>query len=252
MHLLVLASMMVLQASIVPANLPRDISADDFNQLFQQLDSNLFPQREAAQKRLTDLATSAQLTGAKLQTVQGAIGGGNLEVGRRATEIFGAFVESLPSYQNLVKAAQVQLTRPVLFDPAIVDDNTTQIGKFRFGDTTGSFFSPGTTSYRAFTSLSDSWLPVQKALIVGNTAEARQALQNFRTTMNMLTDVEIVNLDIEDAGGRALRRNDLLARIDAAIQELVSFQFDLLNGGVRDDSGLCSTSAEMGVLRGRP
>jgi hypothetical protein len=238
MGLLVLASLMVLQSSIVPANLPRDISADDFNQLFHQLNSNLFSQREAAQKRLTDLATNAQLTGAQLQAIQGAIGGRDLEVSRRATEIFGAFVESLPSYQNLVKAAQVQLTRPVLFNPTIVDDNTTQIGKFRFGDATGSFFSPGTTSYGAFTSLSDSWLPVQKALVVGNIAEARQALRNFRMTMNMLTDVEIVNLDIEDAGGRALRRNDLLARIDAAIPELVSFQFDLLNGGARDDSGL--------------
>ena len=136
MGLLVLASLMVLQSSIVPANLPRDISADDFNQLFQQLNSNLFSQREAAQKRLTDLATNAQLTGAQLQAIQGAIGGRDLEVSRRATEIFGAFVESLPSYQNLVKAAQVQLTRPVLFNPTIVDDNTTQIGKFRFGDAT--------------------------------------------------------------------------------------------------------------------
>ena len=229
MHLLVLASIIVL---------PLGIPTDDFNQLFQQLNSNQFSQREVAQKRLTDLATTAQLTGSQLQTIQDAIGGGNLEVSRRATEIFGAFVESLPSYQSIVKAAQVQLTRPVLFNPAIIDDNTTQIGKFRFGDAAGSFFSPGTTSHSAFTSLSDSWLAVQEALVVGNIAEARRALRNFRTTTNMLTDVEIVNLDIEDASGRALRRNDLLGRIDAAIQELTSFQVDLLNGGARDDSSL--------------
>lgn len=236
MYHVLMAGLLLIMTAIAQASLITTTAADTFDTLFRQLDSNAFAERESAQQRLTELATGAQLTGAQIQTLQQSISSPNLEVSRRATEIFAAFVRSLPSYRMLLDTAQVQLTRPVLTDPASGD--TTQDGQFRFDAANGSFRGPRFTSYDTFATLEQAWLPVQQALLVGNIGKARQELRNFRAAVENLTDFGIIVLDLKDNAGQALGKADMLDKIDAAVRGLRAFQLDLHNGGARDDSAL--------------
>lgn len=209
--------------------------AQDVPMLIAQLGSANFSQREAAQKQLTDLATGHRLLG-QVQLIQDAISSPDREISRRATQIFGAFVQTLPSYQDILNAAGVQLTRPVMFNP--FTGETTQDGLFRFDAAKGSFRSPRFASYDTYNALAAEWAPVQQALLVGNVANAKTALQNFKNVVNNLTNANVLFLDLRDRNNQLLDKADLLNNIDQAIQELTAFRFDLLFGGAKDDPAL--------------
>jgi hypothetical protein len=223
----------LLMVLVMVAAAPSSAGAIDpatFTALFMALDPPAnFASRGAAQKQLTRFITSGQLTGAQVQAIQGAINGGGgigLEGQRRATEIFSAFVESLPSYQSIREDVAVKHIETVL---AGGGDPTPLRIDFRFDAAAGSAVGP--REQRAFAALSAAWGSVDRALRVGNVAAAQTALQNYRTVVMGLDEGLILLLNITDSSGTRLDKAALLSQFQDASTHLTFFQLELGLGG---------------------
>ncbi|MBL8481524.1 MAG: hypothetical protein JNJ60_04975 [Rhodocyclaceae bacterium] len=207
-----------------------------FDSLLAQLADNEFSTREAAQRELTERATGAQLSGAQIQRVQAAMSSADLEVSRRATEIFGAFVQSLPSFRAMREAAGVTLTRAVSVDE---NGDTTETGRFRIDSGNGEFDGPPATSHDNFVALQQAWTRVQQALLAGNAAQAGQALDAYKAVVDGFTPNDVTFLQIGNETDELLQgKDDLLAHVRDARDLLTAFRMDLANGGAADDSAL--------------
>jgi hypothetical protein len=209
------------------------IPQDEFDSLFNQLDDAKFPVRNAAEQKLTEYATMHTLTGAQIRTIQTA--NVNLEVQKRSSRIFAAFVHTLTSYKDIQKAVQTVLTAPAEVNQ--VTGVTTRPGRFNFDDAKGRYSNMET--HNNFRLLENGYLKINTALLAGNVAAAKDAMQALRADVAALDQNAFSsNFIAPNNGGDRLNRNDILNKIDEGLGRLGQFRLDLINGGAADDSAL--------------
>jgi hypothetical protein len=189
------------------------LTQQEFNALLTGLDSNVFATRQMAEETLTGLATQHSLTAGQIASVQNLTVNGNLEERLRAGRIFGAFVQTLPSYQAITSQVGTQLTRGATFN---FDGSVNQSGRYTFDEATGSFrTNESITNYNLLVS---GWVKADEALRLGNVAAATTALQNLRAAIAALP-ANAFNRSFlaPDNGGPRLNQNAVLGKIDDAL-----------------------------------
>jgi hypothetical protein len=210
------------------------LTQQEFNALLTGLDSNVFATRQMAEETLTGLATQHSLTAGQIASVQNLTVNGNLEERLRAGRIFGAFVQTLPSYQAITSQVGTQLTRGATFN---FDGSVNQSGRYTFDEATGSFrTNESITNYNLLVS---GWVKADEALRVGNVAAATTALQNLRAAIAALpANTFNTSFLAPDNGGPRLNQNAVLGKIDDALNEMKAFTLDLQFFGAQNEPAL--------------
>jgi hypothetical protein len=193
----------------------------DFNRLYQQLDSNVYRERAAAQTQLERQARipgglTAQQVGILQRAATDPTFAPSLEVQRRAQRIFAVFSESFPSVAQIVANLQVQVN--------------VRTGDFTLGAARGRYNPMIAADRNDALILQKNWLALERALSLGNVNDAIAAYDSLNTFVRGLGNAGLLRLNVQ-INGRNFTLDDWGAVIINTDNAFSNLPNDLRQGG---------------------